>query len=95
MTLDDFKAAVQKASNITMPSFSVHGDVVSAEKMCTETGLPYQVEVSLAAYQSWRRGMLAQRAFPELSADQREFIMSGTTPAEWLAVFPDGEEEDY
>lgn len=40
----------------------------------------------------WRGGMLIQNAMPNLSADDREFIMTGITPEEWEAEF--GEEED-
>ena len=32
-------------------------------------------------------GALIQDAFPELNADQREFLMSGATPEEWEAIF--------
>ena len=32
-------------------------------------------------------GALIQDAFPELNADQREFLMSGATPEEWEAMF--------
>ncbi len=37
-------------------------------------------------------GALAQDAFECISADLREFIMTGITPGEWDAQFP---EEDY
>jgi len=33
--------------------------------------------------QAWRGGVLIQRAMPNLSDDQREFIMSGITADEW------------
>ena len=32
-------------------------------------------------------GTLAQDAFPQLSADEREFYISGTTPEEWNNMF--------
>tara|TARA_R110002020_G_scaffold22920_12_gene76896 strand:+ start:1288 stop:1509 length:222 start_codon:yes stop_codon:yes gene_type:complete len=32
---------------------------------------------------SWMEGKLIQEAFPHLSADQREFLMTGSTPEEW------------
>ena len=31
----------------------------------------------------WQAGALIQNAMPNLSADEREFIMTGITPAEW------------
>ena len=36
-------------------------------------------------------GVVAQRAFPNLTADQREFIITGTLPGEWDQVV--GEDE--
>ena len=39
-----------------------------------------------------RREGLVQDIFPELSAEHREFIMTGITPEEWNAIF--GEEEE-
>jgi hypothetical protein len=32
----------------------------------------------------WRDGMLIQRAMPNLSADECEFLMTGITPDEWF-----------
>lgn len=37
---------------------------------------------------------LIPQAFPDLSADLREMIMTGITPENWLKIFPPGEEED-
>ena len=31
----------------------------------------------------WRSGVLIQNAMPNLSADEREFIMTGITEEEW------------
>jgi len=36
---------------------------------------------------AWRGGVLIQRAMPELTPDEREFIMSGITKDEWDTVF--------
>ena len=41
-------------------------------------------EAQLIAYNN---GALIQVAFPNLSADDREFIMTGITAAEWEATF--------
>ena len=30
-----------------------------------------------------------QKAFPQLNPDQREFLLSGSTPQEWDEAFPD------
>ena len=34
-------------------------------------------------WQSYQNGALVQDAFPNLSADEREFIISGILPGEW------------
>jgi hypothetical protein len=34
---------------------------------------------------------LIQEVFPNLSSDEREFIMSGITPSEWDATFSEDE----
>jgi hypothetical protein len=43
----------------------------------------------------WKlHGRLIQDAFPTLSNEQREFIMTGIIPEEWAAAFPEEDEED-
>lgn len=37
----------------------------------------------------WQSGTLIQNAFPNLNADQREFLMTGILPEEWDVMFPD------
>jgi len=41
---------------------------------------------------AWKSGTLCQNAFPQLSADEREFIMTGVTAEEWDGEF--GDEDD-
>lgn len=36
----------------------------------------------------WKSGVLIQDAMPNLDQDQREFIMTGSTPEDW-ADFPE------
>ena len=61
------------------------------------TGIERTLEVpvteeQLAKYES---GMvLAQVAFPDLTPDQREFIMTGVTPEEWDEAFGDDENDN-
>lgn len=43
---------------------------------------------------AYRRGALIQEAFPDLPMAEREFILSGITPEEWLQVFPPDEDEE-
>lgn len=39
----------------------------------------------------WQNGELIQNAMPHLSADDREFLMTGITPEEWDEAFGKGE----
>lgn len=43
----------------------------------------------------WDHGELIQNVFPELSDDDREFIMTGITPDEWDELFPENEDYEY
>lgn len=42
---------------------------------------------------AFERGALIQHAFPDLPADQREFILTGITAEEWSANFSDRPED--
>ena len=46
-------------------------------------------EIAVTAVQiaSWQEGELIQNAMPNLSADDREFLMTGITPEEWDSTF--------
>ncbi len=46
-------------------------------------------EAQLAAYEG---GALLQNAFPNLTPGEREFIKTGITQAEWVAIFGEDEE---
>jgi len=39
------------------------------------------------AYNNWKNGMLIQNAFPTLTVNQREFILTGMSPDEWEDMF--------
>lgn len=55
-----------------------------------------EVAVDPDAYEIWKRGIgCVQDVFPHLSAEDREFLITGITPEEWDAIFfGDTEEED-
>ncbi len=45
---------------------------------CIDCRKVYDIPVTVDAYQRWlNHGELAQRAFPSLTADQREILISG------------------
>ena len=57
------------------------------------TGIIHTLDLPItdSDLRAWHEGMLIQDACPDLSEDQREFIMTGVTPEEWDVAF--GEEE--
>lgn len=48
--------------------------------------------ITIAQLDAYNNGELVQRAFPNLSAAEREFLLTGITPDEWKDIF--GAEED-
>jgi uncharacterized NAD-dependent epimerase/dehydratase family protein len=62
-------------------------------KMSIITGIEHTLEVDVTDSQlrEWESGVVIQRAMPELSADMREFLITGITPEEWKEHM---EEED-
>ena len=46
-----------------------------------------ELPITQAQLDAWVDGELIQNAMPQLDADQREFVMTGITPAEWNAAF--------
>lgn len=45
------------------------------------------------AVTKWQEGELIQKAFPDMSMQDREILISGTHPACWEKLFP-GEDSD-
>ena len=46
-----------------------------------------EIDVTQEQIALWESGTLIQNAMPNLSADEREFIMTGITPEEWDSAF--------
>lgn len=53
------------------------------------TGKIHEREIPVTQKQldAWHGGMLIQDAMPNLSVDDREFLISGATPEEWERYF--------
>jgi len=49
------------------------------------------LDMTIEQYDDWQNGVLIQNAMPQLSRDEREFLMTGITPEEWHATY--GEED--
>ena len=52
------------------------------------TGMLNTMDIDVTELQiaQWERGMLIQEAMPLLTRDEREFIMTGFTAADWEAM---------
>lgn len=64
--------------------------IVSGE--CTFTRKPYSVTVPADGFKEWLNGKHIQDAMPSVSADDREFLISGISPEGWTEAF--GNDDD-
>ena len=62
---------------------------ITQTSMFTGNTATREIPVTQAELDDWASGTLIQDAMPYLSADDREFLMTGATPEEWDEMFPD------
>lgn len=71
--------------------------MITVRKMSRMTGNINDMEFDMTAKEynerikKYNAGALVQDVFPDCTADQREFIVTGMTPQEWADLFPDEE----
>ena len=53
-----------------------------------------EIPVTAEQLHAWESGVLIQNAMPNVSADDREFLMTGITPEEWEETFAGDEESE-
>jgi len=46
-----------------------------------------KIDVTVEELVAWRQGELAQNAMPRLTADEREFVMTGYTKEDWETMY--------
>lgn len=68
---------------------------INYKEVCVVTRCPFcgrgnEVEVNESDYWDWQDGELVQVAFPYLSANEREMLISGICPTCWDKMFGDG-----
>lgn len=67
--------------------------MITIRRQSPITGITHTTELDLTpeqfneAFEAWQGGVLIQYAFPTLDADQREFIKTGMTPADWDVLY--------
>jgi hypothetical protein len=68
------------------------------ERKSIVTGKVYEMDINITQQQLFDfmngRSGLAQEAFPDLSLDEREFIISGIHPTEWEQLFGNEDEKE-
>lgn len=67
--------------------------IIKMKSMFTGRINEMDLPVTQADIDAWRASdRLVQSVFPDLTIEQREFLLTGSTPQEWIEVF--GEEEE-
>ena len=60
--------------------------ITRTSRLTGKTSVMY-LDITKEQLFSWVDGELVQNAMPQLSAEEREFLMTGITPAEWNEAF--------
>ena len=70
------------------------GDNMVLSRKCRVTSELVTLTVTIVDYYKWKGGECSQNVWPDLTPDEREFIQTGYTQAEWESIFSDSDEED-
>lgn len=62
-------------------------NTVTISGNCIFINKPFSVTVDKEGYEKFKDGELIQRAFPNVSREDREFIRSGISPEGWKERF--------
>lgn len=68
------------------------GMMVTRRSIASGTTTVMFLPITFDQLRRWRAGMLIQDAFPNLTNDQREFLMTSMTQAEWDSTMKDPDE---
>ena len=71
----------------------INNKEVTIVTRCPFCGRANEVAVNETDYLDWQDGALVQNAFPYLSADEREMLISGICPTCWADTFGDEDED--
>ena len=66
--------------------------IITRTSMTSGVRRSLDLPVTEAQLEAYAQGELLQNAFPNLTPGQREFIKTGITQAEWVAIFAEDEE---
>ena len=65
---------------------------ITRKSMLTGVTHTREIRITEEQLEQWKNGKHIQWVCPQLSADDREFLLSGATPEEWNDTFKDIEE---
>lgn len=68
--------------------------VVVKTKPCPVCGKTSILEIDRTGFELWQNGTFIQQALPNLSADEREMLLTGTHPDCWDAMWDEDEDEE-
>lgn len=71
----------------------VAGQKVLVIVTCRVTDKQHKIELDREDFIRWQEGEHIQDVWPNMSVDDREMLISGTTPEEWDMLFDAPEEE--
>jgi hypothetical protein len=57
--------------------------LIQKEHGLTGTVRTLELDITVEQFENWQNGMLIQDAMPNLTADEREFLITGLLPHEW------------
>lgn len=64
---------------------------MTIKEICPVCEKPATIEVDDEKFKLWQNGLVIQKAFPELTPDERELLITGIHSECWDKMFP-GEE---
>jgi hypothetical protein len=67
---------------------------ITRTSMISNVTRTLELDVTQEQMDAWVNGQLIQNAMPNLSADEREFILTGMWDDEWESMYAE-EEDDY
>jgi len=59
---------------------------------CVVCGKSDTLSLDAGRFAAWKSGVFVQDAFPEMTNDERELLITGTHPACWTKLFPPEED---
>lgn len=68
-------------------TFDEEAQLATCSKVCPIIDELYVVTIELEQYNNWKSGSHIQNVMPELNTNEREFLLSGMTPAMWDNIF--------